>query len=47
VIPVSSPPAATAYGWLIDLAPTSGGVFTTLVHQGKSHKTIGETGIGA
>src|SRR5262249_4665278 len=26
-------PEATAYGWLIDTTPTSGGVFTTVVHQ--------------
>ena len=36
-----------AYGWLIDLAPTSGGVFTTLVHQGKSDKINWETGLEA
>ena len=40
-------PQATAYGWLIDIAPTSGGVFTTLVHQGKSNKTDWEAGLGA
>jgi membrane-associated phospholipid phosphatase len=45
-IQVSPPPAATAYGWLIDLAPTSGGVFTTIVHQGKSTKTNWGTGLG-
>jgi uncharacterized protein (TIGR03118 family) len=35
-------PEATAYGWLIDIAPTSGGVLTTLIHQGKSNKANGE-----
>jgi uncharacterized protein (TIGR03118 family) len=34
-------PAATAYGWLIDIAPTSGDVFTTVVHQGKGEKFPG------
>jgi uncharacterized protein (TIGR03118 family) len=34
-------PEATAYGWLIDIAPTSGGVLTTLIHQGKSKKANG------
>src|SRR5262249_12904527 len=33
VIQVSPPPAATTYGWLIDLAPTSGGSLTTLGRQ--------------
>jgi membrane-associated phospholipid phosphatase len=46
VIQVSSPSEATAYGWLIDLAPTSGGVFTTLVHQGKGDKTGWEAVLG-
>jgi hypothetical protein len=40
-------PEATAYGWLIDIAPTSGGVFTTLVHQGKRNKTGWEAGLEA
>ena len=40
-------PEATAYGWLIDVAPTSGGVFTALVHQGESNKTNREAGLGA
>jgi hypothetical protein len=40
-------PETTAYGWLIDATPTSGGVFTTIVHQGKSNKTNGEAGLGA
>ena len=40
-------PQATAYGWLIDIAPISSGVFTTLVQQGKSNKTNGETVLGA
>jgi hypothetical protein len=35
-------PEATAYGWLIDIAPTGGVVFTTIVHQGKSNKANGE-----
>jgi uncharacterized protein (TIGR03118 family) len=35
-------PEATAYGWLIDIAPTSGGVLATLIHQGKSNKANGE-----
>jgi hypothetical protein len=43
----ASGPEATAYGWLIDVASTSGGVFTTPVHQGKSNKTNWETGLGA
>ena len=30
---------ATAYGWLIDIAPTGDGVLTTVVHQGKGSKT--------
>jgi uncharacterized protein (TIGR03118 family) len=40
-------PAATAYGWLIDIAPTSGGVFATVVHQGKCEKIPGQTGFEA
>jgi hypothetical protein len=40
-------PQATAYGWLIDIAPTSGGVFMTIVHQGKGNKTGWEVGLGA
>ncbi len=40
-------PEATAYGWLIDIMPTSSGVFTTITHQGKSHKTNGDVGFGA
>ena len=40
-------PQATAYGWLIDVASTSSSVFTTLVHQGKSNKTVWATGLGA
>jgi len=40
-------PAATAYGWLIDVAPMSSGAFTTLVHQGKSQKTDWATGLGS
>jgi len=47
MIPVSPPPAATVYGWLIDTGPTSDGVFRTLVHQGKSNKTNWETGLMA
>jgi hypothetical protein len=43
----ASGPQATAYGWLIDVAPTSGGVFTALVHQGESNKTNREAGLGA
>jgi hypothetical protein len=37
-------PQATAYGWLTDIAPTSGGVFATLIHQGKGNKTGWEVG---
>jgi uncharacterized protein (TIGR03118 family) len=40
-------PQATAYGWLIDITPTSGGVLTTLVHQGKTDKINWETGLEA
>jgi hypothetical protein len=40
-------PQATAYGWLIDITPTSGGVFTTLVHQSTENKTGWEVGLGA
>jgi uncharacterized protein (TIGR03118 family) len=40
-------PQATAYGWLIDVAPTSSGALTTLVHQGKSHKADWATGLGS
>jgi membrane-associated phospholipid phosphatase len=47
VIQVSSPPVATAYGWLIDIFPISSDVFTTIVHQGKSNKTNGEATLGA
>jgi len=39
-------PQATAYGWLIDLGPPSGAVFTTLVHQGKGNKTGWEAVLG-
>jgi len=38
-------PQATAYGWLIDAAPTGGGVFTTLVHHGKTNKANGEAAL--
>jgi hypothetical protein len=47
------PPASTTgseairYGWLIDIAPMSARVFTTIVHQGKSNKTGWEVGLGA
>jgi hypothetical protein len=40
-------PQATAYGWLIDIIPTSGGVLTTLVHQGKSDKINWQTWLEA
>jgi uncharacterized protein (TIGR03118 family) len=40
-------PQAIAYGWLIDIAPANGGVFTTLVRQCKSNKINGETTLGA
>jgi hypothetical protein len=40
-------PQATAYGSLIDVAPMSSGAFTTLVHQGKRHKTDWATGLGS
>jgi uncharacterized protein (TIGR03118 family) len=40
-------PQATAYGWLIDITPTSGGVFTTLVHHSKGNKTGWEVGLRA
>ena len=40
-------PQATAYGWLIDIAPISSDVFMTIVHQGKSNKTDGEAALGA
>jgi uncharacterized protein (TIGR03118 family) len=40
-------PEATAYGWLIDIVPAGGGVFTTLVHQSKSNKTNRENVLGA
>jgi membrane-associated phospholipid phosphatase len=47
VTQVASPPAATAYGWLVDITPTSGGVLRTLVHQGKSDKINWEAGLEA
>jgi uncharacterized protein (TIGR03118 family) len=31
-------PQATAYGWLIDIAATSGGLSTTIVHQAKNNQ---------
>src|SRR5262249_15150424 len=38
-------PQATAYGWLIDIAPVSDVVFTTLVPQGDSNKTNGKAAL--
>jgi uncharacterized protein (TIGR03118 family) len=38
-------PQATSYGWLIDIAPASGGAFTTLAEQGKGNKTNREAGL--
>jgi uncharacterized protein (TIGR03118 family) len=43
--PAATGPEAMVYGWLIDIAPTSGGVFTTLIHQGKSNKANGEAAL--
>jgi hypothetical protein len=45
--PTATGPQATAYGWLIDIAPTSGGALTTLVHQGKSDMNDRATGLGS
>jgi uncharacterized protein (TIGR03118 family) len=46
-LPTATGVEATAEGWLIDIAPASGGVVATIVHQGKSNKTKGDVGLEA
>jgi hypothetical protein len=40
-------PEATAYGWLLDIAPLSSDVFTTSAHQGKSNTINGKATLRA
>jgi len=46
-LPTATGPETTAEGWLIDIAPASGGVVATIVHLGKSNKTKGDLGLEA
>lgn len=44
-LPTATGPETTAEGWLIDIAPATGGVVSTIIHQVKSNKPKGDVGL--